>query len=141
MSEVIQLCPGNRMNLPVVKEKLLEFFEQLRKQVSTNQFETVTKFNFNHTTLGYELTARPAYKFLGPNQICAWKTKPYTQRPDMKLGSFKIKLFGEPVGHIVFDVGHILGTKSFNTESKELLDLVNGIVTLANRRIQESQLV
>lgn len=140
MSNVIALVPGNRMNLEVVLDKLVEFVERLRKQVSTNQFETATKFNFNHTTLGYELCARPAYKFLGPNQICAWKCKPYVQRPQMKLGSFQVKLFGEPVGHIFINVAHVLGDEQISKDDKQITELLNGIIKLANRRTEEKRI-
>lgn len=139
MSDIIALAPGVRVNIEVVKDKLVEFVEILRKQVSTNQFETVTKFNFNHTTLGYELSARPAYKFLGANQVCAWKCKPYVQRPQMKLGSFQVKLFGESVGHIFINVGHVLGETKIAGEDKQVIELLNGIITLANRRQAEKE--
>lgn len=118
----------SEVSITVLEAKLKEIVNQ----VKSNNIDRINKVCLRYKGTEPIVTIHSGYKFLGTHQVCAWKNKPYSQKADMILATFKLKFEGTPLTQFNVTTGMIL--PEYHGE-QHLTKMINNVVQIVGSKL------
>lgn len=122
MSE--QLPASKTYTLEQVQKVLREIVDQVRK----NKIERVTRVALNFRGTSPEVSIHAGYKLLGRHQPHVWSDRPYSEKSNKILATFKLRVDGCPIHQFNVTTGVILPEFHGEDHLNELSDRLQQVV-------------